>query len=240
MCGRVGRGRNRGARRIGERVIVRPLLRSYVRLSSIRRMGTRKRVQRWICAVRSAPPVKLMPSIVTGATKNLLLSLVLTHRRKHARYGRGGRVRVLVTGASGGVGLAALQLAKRRGATVIGICPPNKAAEVRAQGADQTLDRNSDLVAALGSEAVDVVIDLVGRPQLRPLLELLRRGGRCAVAGAIGGPIVEIDIRTVYQCIPGRSYPVWLHLPGRPGVREPGPLHRKWTIPACDRACISA
>ena len=61
-----------------------------------------------------------------------------------------GSERVLVTGASGGVGLAAVQLAKRRGATVIAVCSPSKAADVMAQGADQTVDRGADLVSALG------------------------------------------------------------------------------------------
>src|SRR3712207_8118537 len=56
------------------------------------------------------------------------------------------RSRVLVTGASGGVGLAAVQLAKRRGATVIAVCSASKAADVMAQGADQTVDRGADLV----------------------------------------------------------------------------------------------
>ena len=44
----------------------------------------------------------------------------------------------------------------------------------------------------------DVVIDLVGGPQFSQLLDLLRPGGRYAVAGAIGGPIAEIDLRTLY------------------------------------------
>jgi NADPH:quinone reductase-like Zn-dependent oxidoreductase len=106
--------------------------------------------------------------------------------------------RVLVTGASGGVGLAAVQLAKRRGASVIAVCSAAKADGVLAQGADRTLDRGEDVVAALGRGSVDVVIDLVGGPQFSGLLEVLRRGGRYAVAGAIGGPITEIDLRTLY------------------------------------------
>jgi NADPH:quinone reductase-like Zn-dependent oxidoreductase len=106
--------------------------------------------------------------------------------------------RVLVTGASGGVGLAAVQLAKRRGATVIAVCSASKAADVMAQGADRTVDRGADLVSALGRASVDVVIDLVGGAQLSQLLDLLRPGGRYAISGAIGGPIAEIDLRTLY------------------------------------------
>ena len=106
--------------------------------------------------------------------------------------------RVLVTGASGGVGLAAVQLARRRGATVIAVCSATKAADVRAQGADHTVDRGADLISTLGRASVDVVIDLVGGPQYSQLLGLLRRGGRYAISGAIGGPAAEIDLRTLY------------------------------------------
>jgi NADPH:quinone reductase-like Zn-dependent oxidoreductase len=105
---------------------------------------------------------------------------------------------VLVTGASGGVGLAAVQLVKRRGATVIAVCSASKAADVTAQGAGQTVDRGADLVSALGRASVDVVIDLVGGAQFSPLLDILRPGGRYAISGAIGGPIAEIDLRTLY------------------------------------------
>jgi NADPH:quinone reductase-like Zn-dependent oxidoreductase len=106
--------------------------------------------------------------------------------------------RVVVTGASGGVGLAAVQLAKRRGATVIAICSAAKAAEVRASGADWTFDRDADLSADIGKASVDVVIDIVGGPRCSQLLDLLRPGGRYAISGAIGGPVAEIDLRTIY------------------------------------------
>lgn len=106
--------------------------------------------------------------------------------------------RVLVTGASGGVGSAAVQLAKLRGATVIAVCGADKADIVRSIGADETVPRGADLVDALGHESVDVVIDLVAGDRWPSLLDLLRRGGRYITAGAIAGPIVELDVRTLY------------------------------------------
>jgi NADPH:quinone reductase-like Zn-dependent oxidoreductase len=105
---------------------------------------------------------------------------------------------VLITGASGGVGSAAVQLAKRRGARVIAIAGKSKMAEVAQLGASQVLPRDADLVAALGGESVDAVIDVVGGPQFAGLLAILRCGCRYAVAGAIAGPLVTLDLRTLY------------------------------------------
>jgi NADPH:quinone reductase-like Zn-dependent oxidoreductase len=105
---------------------------------------------------------------------------------------------VLVTGASGGVGSAAVQLVKRRGATVIAVASMDKHQAVHALGADKVLNRQDDLQHALGRESVDVVIDLVGGAQWPVLLQLLKRGGRYATSGAIAGPLVELDLRTLY------------------------------------------
>lgn len=106
--------------------------------------------------------------------------------------------RVLVTGASGGVGAAAVQLARRRGAQVIAVAARDKAPAVRALGATEVLDRDADVVVELGQRSIDAVIDLVGGPRWLDLLRVLRRGGRYAVSGAIGGPLVELDLRTLY------------------------------------------
>lgn len=105
---------------------------------------------------------------------------------------------VLVTGASGGVGSAAVQLASARGAKVVAVTSAAKAEKLKDLGASKTLGRNDDYLTALGMEQVDVVIDLVAGPKLPALLEALRPGGRYAVAGAIAGPIVELDVRTLY------------------------------------------
>ncbi|MEH6833899.1 MULTISPECIES: zinc-binding dehydrogenase [Falsihalocynthiibacter] len=105
---------------------------------------------------------------------------------------------ILVTGASGGVGSATVQLAQARGAKVIAVTSASKAKALLELGAMKTLDRGDDLVAALGANSVDVVIDLVAGSKWPSLLDVLRPGGRYAVAGAIGGPLVELDIRTLY------------------------------------------
>jgi NADPH:quinone reductase-like Zn-dependent oxidoreductase len=106
--------------------------------------------------------------------------------------------RVLVTGASGGVGSAAVQLAKARGAFVWAVTSLAKSDALRELGADETISRETDLIVEPGSNSVDVVIDLVAGDKWPQYLEVLRPGGRYAVAGAIAGPLVELDVRTLY------------------------------------------
>ncbi|MEO1190935.1 MAG: alcohol dehydrogenase family protein [Pseudomonadota bacterium] len=114
------------------------------------------------------------------------------------RAGVGAGDHVLVAGASGGVGSASVQLAKRRGAQVTAICGAGKAEQVRSIGADTTLDRGSDLVAALGEKSVDVVVDNVAGPGFPQMLKVLKRGGRYVSSGAIAGPMVSLDMRDMY------------------------------------------
>ncbi|MEM9603685.1 MAG: alcohol dehydrogenase family protein [Pseudomonadota bacterium] len=106
--------------------------------------------------------------------------------------------RVLVTGASGGVGSALVQLCKRRGAEVIAVAGRDKLDAVRELGADTAVARGTDLVAALGESSVTVAIDNVAGDGVGPILKLLRRGGRYATSGAIAGPLVTVDMRDLY------------------------------------------
>ena len=108
------------------------------------------------------------------------------------------RDRVLISGASGGVGSAAIQLAKARGAYVIAITSPSKNEQLLELGADEVISRDADLVEALGENSIDVVIDLVAGAQWPQFLRLLKPGSRYAVSGAIGGALVELDVRTLY------------------------------------------
>ena len=105
---------------------------------------------------------------------------------------------ILVTGASGGVGSAAIQLAKRRGAQIVAVAAAGKADQLLALGAARSVPRGEPLLDHVPAGSVDVVIDIVAGPQFAALLEVLRPGGRYAVAGAIAGPMVELDVRTLY------------------------------------------
>jgi NADPH:quinone reductase-like Zn-dependent oxidoreductase len=105
---------------------------------------------------------------------------------------------VLITGASGGVGSAAIQLAKRRGARVVAVTSKAKAEMIIEIGADEVINREDKLIDSIENQSIDVVIDLVAGEDWGDLLDVLKKGGRYAVAGAIAGPIVELDVRTLY------------------------------------------
>ncbi len=98
-----------------------------------------------------------------------------------SRAGVAAGERVLVTGASGGVGLAAVQLALLRGAGVAGQCSAAKAGAVRDMGA-QVIDR----AEVPQARSFDVVIDVVGGAGWQDRLEALRPGGRYATSGCRG------------------------------------------------------
>ena len=84
-----------------------------------------------------------------------------------------------------------------RGAKVIAVAAEEKGASVVALGAERVVPRGENLVEALGRECLEAVVDLVAGPQWPDLLELLKLGGRYATAGAIAGPIVPLDVRTL-------------------------------------------
>ena len=110
---------------------------------------------------------------------------------------------VLIVGASGGVGSALIQLAKRRGATVIALASEAKHDAVKSIGADVVLSREpenlqEELMNSIGKNQVSVVADIVGGTRFGTHISLLERGGRYTCSGAIAGPIVDLDLRTLY------------------------------------------
>lgn len=105
---------------------------------------------------------------------------------------------VLIPGGSGGVGSALIQLCKRRGARVSTIVGASKVDLIKALGADQVFDRSVDIEQVLSKDAPNVVIDNVAGENFGSLLKVMARGGRYASSGAIAGPIVSLDMRTMY------------------------------------------
>lgn len=111
--------------------------------------------------------------------------------------------RVLVTGASGGVGSFLVQIAKALGAEVTAEVAAAKSDAVLALGADAAVDRGTDdlpkaALAAGRGGPYTVVADVVGGERFAQRLSLLARDGRYVVSGAIAGPLVELDLRTLY------------------------------------------
>ena len=109
---------------------------------------------------------------------------------------------VLITGASGGVGSALIQLTKLRGAKIIAVVGHGKEDLARELGADHVITRESrmeEAVCALRPKVqVDVVCDVVAGETFPELLNILRHQGRYITVGAIGGPLVQMDLRSVY------------------------------------------
>lgn len=116
-----------------------------------------------------------------------------------------GRLRkgetALVSGASGGVGLALVQIARARGARVVAISSGSKIDAVREAGAHGVVDRAGDVAGQIRTaapEGIDVALDVVAGELVSEGLPLLREGGRWVIAGALGGYGVTFDVRRLY------------------------------------------
>ena len=200
VCGRiVAVGAGVAEARIGQRVIVDPVLRpADGSLENVGYVGLERDGGFAEFATVTACNASRIESALTdvelasfpcayGTAENLLARASLVQGET-----------VLVTGASGGVGSAVVQLARLRGARVIAVTTRDKAPDVLALGAQQVVERDANPVHALGRESMDVVVDVVGGAAFTGLLDVLKRGGRYAVAGAIAGPVVPLDLRTLY------------------------------------------
>ena len=198
-CGRIVEvGPGVDAERVGERIIVEPVFRNTGDAGTPRYFGSE--VDGGFAEYAAVPSIHAV-KVDCGWTDVELASIPCSYSAAENMLGRAGVAggeTVVVTGASGGVGSAAVQLAKRRGARVVALAAPAKHDELLALGADVVLPRDSDVVEVLGIKTVDVVIDVVGGPSWPRLLDVLRPGGRYATSGAIGGALVELDLRTLY------------------------------------------
>ena len=105
---------------------------------------------------------------------------------------------VLITGASGGVGSATIQLAKLRGCNVIAIVSEEKSSYAKQAGADKVVLRDSNLLEVLGKNNINLVVDVVGGKSFSDFFKLIAPRGRYVSAGAIGNPIVNFDLRDLY------------------------------------------
>jgi len=200
-CGRiVAVGDGVDSRRIGERVLVEPVFRITDGSGQAQAIYFGSECDGAFAEFARVPAVHAH-TISCGLTDAELASFPCAYSAAEnmlTRLNLKSGETALVTGASGGVGSAAVQLARRRGATIFAVASASKAAAVASLGAAQVIAPDTDPVTEFGREKIDAVVDVVGGVRFPALLEVLRRGGRYAVAGAIAGPIVELDLRTLY------------------------------------------
>ncbi|MEO0360828.1 MAG: zinc-binding dehydrogenase, partial [Pseudomonadota bacterium] len=203
VCGEiVGVGAGVDAARIGERVITDAWLRDPADTDDIDKTGYfGSERDGGFAEFATTPAVNAIPvdSPYSDAELATFSCSYSTAEGMLTRAGVDASDTVLVPGASGGVGGALVQLAKRRGARVVAMASEAKHADVAALGADRVLPRApANLRDALGGEKITVVSDVVGGPYWPQLIDVLERGGRYACSGAIAGPMVELDLRTLY------------------------------------------
>ena len=195
VCGHIVKvGKSIDDSRIGERVIVRTMQNNYLGMKT---MGSEIHggFAQYTCVDSNEAFL-----INSNWTDIELASIPCSYSTAEGMLQKAsaGKENILITGASGGVGTAAIQLANLRGANVIAQCSKEKAEDLKKIGAHKTIDRNDSLIQSLGKNSIDLVVDLVGGIQWPQILETLKSGGRYVVSGAIAGPIVELDLRTLY------------------------------------------
>ncbi len=170
-------------------------------------------------------PDEVDTETAAGLPMNLLTVHFALTDRGRLRTGE----RVLVHGAAGGIGVAAIQLAVARGAQVIGVTSTEeKAATARAAGAHEVVAAEGfrDAVEELtDGEGVDVVLDPVGGERITDSLRCLRRRGRLLVVGFTEGQIPSVKVNRLLLNNLDVVGVGW----GAHWLAEPGYPQQQWT-----------
>jgi NADPH2:quinone reductase len=155
------------------------------------------------------PAERLVPFNVTLVEARLAAAVMLqgmtAHYLTHSTFPLEEGHTALVHAAAGGVGLLLVQMAKMRGATVIGtVGNEEKAKLARGAGADEVIlyteqDFVEETRRITGGEGVHVVYDSVGKDTFDGSLDCLRRRGYMVLFGASSGPVPLFDIQTLNQ-----------------------------------------
>jgi NADPH2:quinone reductase len=179
--------------RAGDRVIV---LRSEV---GVNRPGT--------FAEKVSVPVESLASVPAGWTSEEAGGAALVYLTAYQALTQWGKLAasvVLVTGASGGVGVAAVQLSIAMGHTVIALSRSQaKRAKLKQMGATMCLDPTDanwpqDLRRHLGTHKVDLAIDNVGGSSFSNVIGVLGHSGKVSVVGRLAGPVPQFNISTLF------------------------------------------
>ncbi len=164
------------------------------RVAGIARTGA------WAEYAAAAPTIFKIPDSMqydaaTAMTVNYQTSYFALINRGQLRAGE----TVLVHGAAGGVGTAAVQIARAAGATVLAVARgEEKMAAARESGADHAIEAESDWLAEVrrltGGRGVDVVYDPVGGDRFTDSVRSMAPGGRLLVVGFAGGAIPTVAV----------------------------------------------
>jgi NADPH2:quinone reductase len=159
------------------------------------------------CGLGGFAEVAVTPPFLTFRLPDALdmaqgAGLVLNYHTAYFCLQRRGRLEegetVLVHGAAGGVGTAALQVAKGLGARTIAVVSSDEKAQIaRDAGADEVIRADGewkDQAKELSGGGVDVVLDPVGGDRFTDSLRSLTEGGRLVVVGFTGGSIPEVKV----------------------------------------------
>ena len=157
-------------------------------------------------AVLPAAKLVVLPAGVTTSTAAaVMLQGMTAHYLATSTYPLRDGDRCLVHAAAGGVGLLLVQIAKRRGAFVIGTAgSEEKAALARAAGADEVIvytkqDFAAEVKRITRGDGVHVVYDSVGKSTFLPGLDVLARRGMMVLFGQSSGPVAPIDPQLLNQ-----------------------------------------
>jgi NADPH:quinone reductase len=157
--------------------------------------------ERVAVAADSLAPVPVGWSIQEAAGASLVY---LTAYQALTQWGELGASVVLITGASGGVGVASVQLAKAMGHTVVALSRSEaKQKRLRELGADFTVDPCDanwvgDLKKKLGARRVDLAVDNIGGAEFAQVIETMGGNGRVSVVGRLAGAVPEFNTASLF------------------------------------------
>lgn len=154
----------------------------------------------------SVVPADRLYALPAGVTPETVMTLAHSFATAYLGLVHEAKLRtgstVFIGGAAGGVGSAAVQLARSAGARVLASCAPHDAEWVRSCGADEVFDRTDpallDRVYASAPGGVDVWWDTTGRLDTSAAVRLVGRGGRVLVTAGRQGPAISVDPSSLY------------------------------------------
>ena len=193
---------------VGERVLVDPILRDGGKFGMLGEVADGGRAE--LCKASASQLIRVPDQVTLEDAASLPLAYGTAHRMLISRGRLAAGEKVLVLGASGGVGVACVQLAKLLGAEVVACASSgSKIARLRALGADHCINyadvRFVDVIRELfgkpkitGGGGVDVVVNFTGGDTWLDTQKCIRVGGRILTCGATAGFNLATDARYLW------------------------------------------